>query len=125
MGNFVTLQEKTKVFTAAKMVLFFFNNPPQMLQLAAQNWVNKEDLSHAIPTIKKIFSNFQISAAPCRKSKIFSGNLGNFDKRQFLLRNSLRTIILNKEETNLVTMEMKEMFKKVLFRKSGLQKVSF
>lgn len=96
-----------------------------MLQLAAQNWVNKEDLSHAIPKIKKIFSNFQISAAPCRKSKIFSGNLGNFDKRQFLLRNSLRTIILNKEETNLVTMEMKEMFKKVLFRKSGPQKVSF
>ena len=101
-----------------------------MLQLTPQNWVNKEDLSHAIPTIKEIFSNFQISAAPCRKSKIFSGNLGNFDKRQFLLRNSLRiqnclrqqkfpqTIILNKEETNLVSMEMKEMFKKVLFRKS-------
>ena len=101
-----------------------------MLQLTPQNWVNKEDLSHAIPTIKEIFSIFQISAAPCRKSKIFSGNLGNFDKRQFLLRNSLRiqnclrqqkfpqTIVLNKEETNLVSMEMKEMFKKVLFRKS-------
>ena len=54
--------------TTAKLVPFS-NNPPQMLQLTAQNWKNKEDLFQVQPIIKGILSNFQIRPAPLQEGQ--------------------------------------------------------